>query len=91
MGSRFFAFLTVLVMLVAGMVPSVAAGQGDTGTIVGTVVDLASSLPVAGANVTLDHADSPVASTTTDASGSYHLDGIAPGPYAVVLQAAHYD
>ncbi|TAM62102.1 TonB-dependent receptor, partial [bacterium] len=39
----------------------------------------------------LDHADSPVASTTTDASGSYHLDGIAPGPYAVVLQAAHYD
>lgn len=64
-----------------------SSAQSPAGSIRGTVRDPQAAL-VPGASVTVfsNHA-SALASTATDASGSYHLDGLAAGSYIVEVRA----
>ncbi len=61
-----------------------------TGSISGTVLDGATSKPVAGAAVTVS-APSGRGTATSDANGFYNVNGLAPDTYAVSIHAKGYD
>lgn len=59
-----------------------------TGSITGTVIDAATSLPLAGVAVTLTSDSSKTA--TTDSSGAFTLNTLPPGPQRISLDLAGY-
>jgi hypothetical protein len=66
------------------------AAAGTTGTITGTVTDAAAKKPVAGAAVTAS-APSGRGTATTDASGFYVINGLAPDTYTVSVTVKGYE
>ncbi|HSP07089.1 MAG TPA: carboxypeptidase-like regulatory domain-containing protein, partial [Acidobacteriota bacterium] len=78
-------FIFVLVCLIA----SASVAQGN-GTITGTVIDAATSLPIAGAVVTfLGQNNSWGTTTTTDASGGF-TQSVPPDIYFANVSADGY-
>ncbi|MBY0090740.1 carboxypeptidase regulatory-like domain-containing protein [Priestia aryabhattai] len=69
-----------------------AALEPDPGFITGTVFDLQTGIPLAGAVVQVFPSQSliPIASAVTDQSGSYNVPGVEPGEYTVVANATNY-
>lgn len=78
-----------LAVLFAAIALAVPAAAGTTGTISGTVTD-AGKKAVAGAAVTAA-APSGRASATTDASGFFVINGLAPDTYTVSITAKGYE
>ena len=68
---------------------SESAGAGTTGTITGTVVNVATKVPIAGADV-IAASPSQVARVTTDASGRFTFLSLAPETYTISVQHAGY-
>ncbi len=74
-----------LLLLLAALLPALA--QTITGTIVGTVQD-PSSLPVAGADVTLTNpATALIREAKTDGQGDFRFTNVAPGTYRITVKA----
>lgn len=72
--------------------PQLRAGSavGDAAAVLlGVVTDASSGKPIEGASVAVTGADS--ATAQTDASGAYHIDGLAPGTVQLVVSAGGYD
>jgi Carboxypeptidase regulatory-like domain len=67
-----------------------AALAGTTGTIVGTVDDSATKVPIAGATV-IAVSPSQVARVTTDASGRFIFLSLAPDTYTITAQHAGFE
>jgi subtilisin len=64
----------------------------EPGAVAGSVRDGTSEEPVAGAAVELaDTAGDPGQTTTTDGAGSYALDEVAPGTYALTVTAQGFE
>jgi hemoglobin/transferrin/lactoferrin receptor protein len=76
------------VLLAVTLSPAVLA-QSQSGSISGTVKDEAGAA-VRGAEVFLMHAQSPVRTAVTGADGTYIIDNVAPGSYAVVVKRAGF-
>ncbi|MDQ6925147.1 MAG: carboxypeptidase regulatory-like domain-containing protein, partial [Candidatus Eremiobacteraeota bacterium] len=81
------AALVALFVLIALARPAAAA---TTGTISGTVTDSATKKPIAGATVTAA-APSGRGSATTDGSGFFNINGLAPDTYTVSIATKGYD
>ena len=79
--------LWVIGVLLAPLPSHAAPG---TATIVGRVLDAQGGLPVDGATVELDRNSSAVATTRTDATGTYRFASQPPGTYSVVIRANGY-
>jgi hypothetical protein len=63
----------------------------EAGTIKGTVRDAGTLQPLPGERIFLIHSDQPELSSdaaTTDETGAYELDGLAPGTYGVCVKDA---
>src|SRR5713226_8529273 len=76
----------VLTLLVAGSL----FGQGNTGSILGSVTD-ASGAVVPNARISITNTRTGVqASSTTDALGNYLFNFLAPGSYNVEAEAAGF-
>lgn len=78
--------------LVIGMVLSAAAlfGQGNTGSIVGTLTDPSSAV-VAGAKVIVTNTGTGVKTeSTSDSQGSYVFNFLSPGTYRVETEVAGF-
>ncbi len=67
---------------------TVKKGDEQLGTVLGMVTDLNTALPVAGAVVTVA-AQQAVA--TTDADGTYLIEGLLPGAFVVACSASGYE
>ena len=83
--SRFRWFATVLALLLSSFG---AAGQGNSShTVSGSTLD-PTFAAIAGAHVNLNRADgSLAAATTTDETGSFSFDKVAPGKYKLSVAA----
>jgi outer membrane cobalamin receptor len=68
-----------------------ALAQGAPQSLTGLVIDQRSALPIAGANVVVSRENATVASSETDSNGRYHVDGVAPGIYAITVSARGYE
>lgn len=64
--------------------------QPDPGIIAGTVTNATNGNPIQGTTILVFSRFTVVASTLTDANGSYSIAGLAPGNYTVVAKAANY-
>ena len=69
---------------------ALAQSASAAGRIVGKVTGPAGTA-VIGAQVTVAAAAVTVIQTTTDAQGSYRVDGLTPGTYTVAINAAGFD
>jgi hypothetical protein len=69
--------------------PSAARADGSAGTLVGSVVDQRSALPINGASVEVRRASTVVAATSTDAFGNFGVS-VPPGTYDVTVRAKGY-
>lgn len=58
------------------------------GTIIGTV--LSGVTPISGASVTIAKGNTVIATLTTDGSGNFSSDGLAPGSYTITASASTY-
>jgi outer membrane receptor protein involved in Fe transport len=84
--NRLLAFLLILGVL-AAPVSSIAA----TGTsISGRILDAQGGLPVGSATIELDLNGTKVATTMTDASGSFAFQNQPPGNYTITIRADGY-
>ena len=80
------AFWTLAVVLA----PLAAPAAPGTAAIVGRVLDAQGGLPVDGATVELYRNSNVVATTRTDATGTYRFVNQPPGTYSVVIRANGY-
>lgn len=83
----------VLALLVVSfsLWPAVAAAAGgQTATVIGTVVDQRSALPIKDATVELLSGVTVSASAKTDAYGSFAISDVTPGTYDVSVAAKGY-
>lgn len=85
---RAVAVVIVAILGIGGT--QVPAGAGTVGSIRGTVVDVTTEHPIAGAQVALI-SSSGVYNATTDAHGFFSIVGIRPSAYAITAQAAGYN
>jgi hypothetical protein len=69
---------------------SAATTSSSQGSVVGTVIDQRTALPVKGANVSLVQNKSVTGKATTDAYGNFTINGVNPGIYQVQIQARDY-
>ncbi len=60
------------------------------GTIQGTVTNAMTSMPIAGASVFIFQNRTLIASTTTNGSGTYTVDDLAPDSYVVLVTATGF-
>ena len=81
---RTLSYLMSVVLLATGL-SATALAQSTAGTVSGSVKDSAGAA-VSGAEVTLVLAQSVLRTTTTGADGSFTLDNLAPGSYAIVVK-----
>ena len=80
----------VKVSCLCALVVSAAFGQGDRGTITGTVTDPSGAV-VAGAKVTAENADTHnILETVTTATGNFTLDQVPVGIWDVTVDAAGF-
>lgn len=89
-GSGFSRWLfgTAFFLLV---VPFSATAQ-DTAVVTGTVVDGAQGTPLPGANVAFRTEEAAaIAGASTDADGSFRIEGLAPGAYTVEVRFVGYE
>jgi uncharacterized surface anchored protein len=83
--------LTILSLWLVLFSADSAMGQLYTGSLTGIVVD-PSDTPAMGAQITLIDSDRSIHyATKTDASGRYLFRSLAPGNYALQLEAAGFD
>jgi len=68
-------------------VPAVAA---DGVTVTGRILDAQGGLPVPNATVQLDRNGVRVAAAITDVGGTFRINGVLPGIYAVFISASNY-
>lgn len=64
--------------------------QSDPGSVIGTVTDATTSLPIEGALVALQQKSVEIIQVYTDGQGHYELTGLAPGSSAIVVTANGY-
>jgi hypothetical protein len=83
---RSIALAVALALLALGA-PAIA---GTTGGLSGTVTETGTTVPVAGAKVTVT-SPSQIASAVTDASGHFAFVSLAPDEYTVSVEKAGYD
>jgi hypothetical protein len=76
-------------LLVTAFLPIQAMG-GTTGAVSGRVVDADSHAPIAGVVVTA-RAPSQVATTITDAGGTFHFLSLAPDTYVLSFSKPPYN
>jgi hypothetical protein len=81
--------VAALPFMVASMLP-LATFAGTTGAIAGRVVDSQTQVPLADVKVTASSA-SQIATSTTDASGSFRFLSLAPDTYTLDFTKAGYD
>ncbi|HXO17325.1 MAG TPA: carboxypeptidase-like regulatory domain-containing protein, partial [Candidatus Dormibacteraeota bacterium] len=82
-------FGTVLLVLAAFVCQETWALAGVTGGLTGTVTDVDTSAPIAGAQVTAT-SPSQTATTTTDAGGHFGFLTLAPDTYTVTASKTAY-
>jgi outer membrane receptor for ferrienterochelin and colicins len=76
----------ILLFLLALLLAPLAHAQAQTGSVSGTLRDVASGTPLAGVRVEALSTDGRVAgSDVTGQNGAYTISGLAPGSYALVL------
>lgn len=75
-----------VLFLILGMIPAEAAER--TGTLTGEVRDAETDDPLPGANVVLE---GTTLGTSTNADGSYRLDGVPEGSYTVRVSFVGYE
>lgn len=85
--SRFFTRLLLLLLTIA--VTSERAWAGSTGGLSGAIVDGMTGAPIVGATVTIA-SPSQVATTRTDATGSFAFLSLAPDTYTVSAERSGY-
>jgi hypothetical protein len=83
-------FFVVVTLALSGVFGWGAAVAGTTGSIVGTVIDGKTRLPVAGARVEASSPSQSV-STVTDASGRFTFISLVPDTYAISLAKSGYE
>jgi iron complex outermembrane receptor protein len=82
----------VLFLLLLALAAAVPALAQQTGTISGSVRDVASGSPIPGARVeALTPSGTVAGSATTDTDGRYRITGLAPGTYTVVISGAAFE
>jgi Carboxypeptidase regulatory-like domain/TonB dependent receptor/TonB-dependent Receptor Plug Domain len=86
---RIVHLVTALLTIAAFVSQGTLALAGTTGGLTGSVVDAASSAPVAGAVVTVS-SPSQTNTVTTDASGRFSFLTLAPDTYTVSVTKAQY-
>src|SRR6266542_68773 len=75
----------------AGVLGGVSGLAAQTGVIAGRVTETARALPLANVEVTVrDVSGRSVATGATVATGSYRIEGLAPGRYAVLVKLIPY-
>src|ERR1700675_1795989 len=84
--SRMFRLLALLIVL--GVAGSLSA-QNATGTLQGTVTD-PSGATVTDATVIAVTPDGQARTVTTNRTGSYPINGLAPGAYTVTVNASGF-
>ncbi|MBK6346613.1 MAG: carboxypeptidase regulatory-like domain-containing protein [Bacteroidales bacterium] len=81
-------FTNVNINNLAQTILNVNLVQAQTAEVTGTVTDLATGLPIAGA--TIEIMDTPIASVTTNASGFYTIPSIMEGTFDFRISKAGY-
>ena len=91
MNLRYYLAASVAGLSIATAIATPAAAQETTSSIRGTVE--AGGVPVAGAQVTVEHLPSGTTSTsTTDADGNFSANGLrVGGPFTVTVDAGGYE
>jgi hypothetical protein len=91
MNLRYYLAASVAGLSLATAIATPAAAQETTATVRGTVE--ADGLPVAGAQVVVEHVPSGTTSTSTsDADGNFSANGLrVGGPYTVTVDAPGYE
>src|ERR1700722_11717475 len=84
--NRLLAFLLIFGFLASPMPSSAATGTA----ISGRILDAQGGLPVQSATIELDLNGTKVATTTTDASGSFSFLNEPPGNYGITIRADGY-
>jgi hypothetical protein len=77
-------------LLLLFLLPSLSARAADGVTLTGRILDTQGGLPVPNATVQLDRNGVRIESGRTDANGSFEINGVRPGTYAVVISAPTY-
>lgn len=70
---------------------STSAPDAQTVSVSGVVSTQNATIPLGGALVTLTLRSEEVASTASDGDGAFHLDGVSPGTYALVVSLDGFD
>ena len=68
-----------------------SAAEGDVAALHGAVIDAQTRAPLANVTVELYNADARVAATTTDATGRFAFDDVAPNDYQLVARYSSAD
>ena len=84
--SRVLACAALLAIFAAPLGSPAASGT----TVSGQILDVQGGLPVSGAKVDLDRGETVVASTTSDANGSFVFRDVAAGDYSLLFRASGY-
>ena len=71
--------------------PLAASAQSAQASLTGRILDLQQGLAIPAATVELDRGSTAVASTSTDAQGSFTFTNQAPGEYSLLITAGGYD
>jgi hypothetical protein len=88
--TKFRLFLTAIALVLFALIPNVAQAQTSKGFVVGTVSDQ-NGAAVSGATVKITNRDTGVTrDTVSQADGTYRLDAVDPGVYAVEITAGGF-
>ncbi|MDP9018056.1 MAG: TonB-dependent receptor [Candidatus Eremiobacteraeota bacterium] len=82
------ALLMLVLFLSVGIAPATSQALS---TIRGSLIDQASGLPIAGAQVDLIFAEKPAGKTTSDQSGGFSFSGLMPGIYHLEIRAQGFE
>lgn len=84
--------LAVSLLAIASAASSLAPGAGaqERGRIVGSIIDVSTGGPIAGAIVQLDSADRPIRTTSAAIDGHYQLTDVPPGPATIRVRQIGY-
>ncbi len=87
---RIIAVLLAATPLLCALSFAAPAPAGTTGGLSGTVTEAGTTVPVAGARVTVT-SPSQTANTVTDAGGHFHFVSLAPDEYVAAIEKSGYE